>query len=53
MITRWLFFTKIISRRIYLLILAFIICVYEEPVVPEQAAIVTEKLGDYLIQVGF
>jgi len=31
----------------------FIICVYEEPVVPEQAAIVTEKLGDYLIQVGF
>lgn len=31
----------------------FIICVYEEPIVPEQAATVTEKLGDYLIQVGF
>jgi hypothetical protein len=35
------------------LILAFIICLYEDPVVPEQAAMVTEKLGDYLIQVGF
>lgn len=31
----------------------FIICLYEDPVVPEQAATVTEKLGDYLIQVGF
>merc|ERR1711962_1973319 len=26
-----------------------IVCVYEEPVVPEQAATVTEKLGEYLI----
>jgi len=31
----------------------FIICVYQDPVVPEQAAIVTEKLGDYLVGVGF
>jgi profilin len=31
----------------------FIVCLYEDPVVPEQAATVTEKLGDYLIQVGF
>jgi profilin len=31
----------------------YIICVYEDPIVPEQAANVTEKLGDYLIQVGF
>jgi profilin len=32
---------------------AFIICWYKEPTVPEQAASVTEKLGDYLIQVGY
>jgi len=31
----------------------FIVCVYEDPMVPEQAAIVTEKLGDYLVGVGF
>ena len=31
----------------------YIVCVYENPIVPEQAASVTEKLGDYLIQVGF
>merc|ERR1712203_1088476 len=30
---------------------ALIVCVYEEPVVPEQAATVTEKLGEYLISV--
>ena len=34
-------------------ILAFIICWYAEPTMPEQAATVTEKLGDYLIQVGY
>merc|ERR1711874_116906 len=28
---------------------ALIVCVYEDPVVPEQAATVTEKLGEYLI----
>merc|ERR1712037_1028470 len=32
---------------------ALIVCVYEEPVVPEQAATVTEKLGEYLISVGY
>merc|ERR1711874_410208 len=32
---------------------ALIVCIYEEPVVPEQAAIVTEKLGEYLISVGY
>lgn len=32
---------------------AVIICVYEEPIVPEQAATVTEKLGEYLISVGY
>ena len=26
---------------------------YEDPVVPEQAATVTEKLGEYLISVGY
>jgi len=31
----------------------FIICIYEKPVMPEQAASVTEKLGDYLMGVGF
>jgi len=31
----------------------YIVCVYNEPIVPEQAASVTEKLGEYLIQVGF
>jgi len=31
----------------------YIVCVYREPIVPEQAASVTEKLGDYLIGVGF
>jgi len=31
----------------------FIVCTYDDPVVPEQAALVTEKLGDYLISVGF
>lgn len=32
---------------------ALIVCLYEDPIVPEQAAMVTEKLGDYLISVGF
>jgi profilin len=32
---------------------ALIVCIYEEPIVPEQAATVTEKLGDYLISVGY
>jgi len=31
----------------------YIVCVYQDPIVPEQAAIVTEKLGDYLISVGY
>ena len=38
--------------KIYVLS-ALIVCVYEEPVVPEQAATVTEKLGEYLISVGY
>jgi len=32
---------------------AVIICLYQEPVVPEQCATVTEKLGEYLITVGY
>jgi hypothetical protein len=32
---------------------ALIVCLYEEPIVPEQAATVTEKLGEYLIGVGY
>ena len=32
---------------------ALIVCVYEDPIVPEQAATVTEKLGEYLISVGY
>ena len=31
----------------------FIVCVYQDPIVPEQAASVTEKLGEYLVGVGF
>ena len=32
---------------------AVILAVYEEPVVPEQCANTTEKLGEYLISVGY
>ncbi|TRY67490.1 hypothetical protein TCAL_09231 [Tigriopus californicus] len=32
---------------------ALILCVYEDPIVPEQAATVTEKLGEYLISMGY
>nr|ALS04482.1 profilin [Acartia pacifica] len=32
---------------------AVIVARYADPVVPEQCAIVTEKLGDYLISVGY
>jgi len=32
---------------------SFIMCIYDDPIVPEQAALVTEKLGDYLLSVGF
>ena len=32
---------------------AVIIAVYDEPIVPEQCANTTEKLGDYLISVGY
>jgi len=31
----------------------YIVCTYAEPTVPEQAALVTEKLGDYLVGVGY
>ena len=31
----------------------YIVCVYQDPIVPEQAASVTEKLGEYLVGVGF
>jgi len=31
----------------------YIMCVYEDPIVPEQTAVVAEKLGDYLLGVGF
>jgi len=32
---------------------AVIVAVYEEPIVPEQCANTTEKLGEYLISVGY
>jgi len=32
---------------------ALIVCLYEDPIVPEQCATVTEKLGEYLIGVGY
>eukprot|EP00088_Acartia_fossae_P039765 TRINITY_DN4138_c0_g1_i1.p1 TRINITY_DN4138_c0_g1~~TRINITY_DN4138_c0_g1_i1.p1 ORF type:complete len:127 (-),score=27.72 TRINITY_DN4138_c0_g1_i1:409-789(-) len=32
---------------------AVIVCRYVEPIVPEQCATVTEKLGEYLISVGY
>jgi len=32
---------------------AVIVSTYEEPLVPEQCANATEKLGDYLISVGY
>ena len=41
------------SHMLVLLLAAVIICVYEEPILPEQAATVTEKLGEYLISVGY
>lgn len=33
--------------------LAVIVAIYEEPVQPQQAASVVEKLGDYLITCGY
>ncbi len=30
-----------------------IIALYEEPILPEQCAQTTEKLGDYLVSAGF
>eukprot|EP00094_Tigriopus_californicus_P009575 TCALIF_09231-PA protein Name:"Similar to chic Profilin (Drosophila melanogaster)" AED:0.10 eAED:0.10 QI:0/0/0/1/1/1/2/0/150 len=36
-----------------LFVTALILCVYEDPIVPEQAATVTEKLGEYLISMGY
>jgi len=32
---------------------AALVCVYEEPNAPEDVATVTERLGDYLISVGY
>eukprot|EP00088_Acartia_fossae_P009251 TRINITY_DN14473_c0_g1_i1.p1 TRINITY_DN14473_c0_g1~~TRINITY_DN14473_c0_g1_i1.p1 ORF type:complete len:127 (-),score=32.78 TRINITY_DN14473_c0_g1_i1:361-741(-) len=32
---------------------AVIVARYEEPIMPEQCATVTEKLGDYLVSVGY
>jgi len=32
---------------------AIIVCVYHEPILPEQCANTTEKLGEYLIGVGY
>jgi len=32
---------------------AIIVSIYEEPIVAEQCATTTEKLGDYLISVGY
>jgi len=32
---------------------ALIVCIYDEPTVPGQCAAVTEKLGEYLISVGY
>ena len=31
----------------------YIICLYEEPAKPQEAATVTERLGEYLISVGY
>ena len=45
--------TRQMNYFLIIFFLAYIVCVYEDPIVPEQAASVTEKLGDYLIQVGF
>ena len=45
----WACLASFVTFLIYLS--AYIVCVYEDPIVPEQAASVTEKLGDYLIQV--
>ena len=49
---RIIFWKNILTKNCYFFT-AYIVCVYEDPIVPEQAASVTEKLGDYLIQVGF
>jgi profilin len=31
----------------------FIICIYDEPILPSQTAPVTEALGEYLVGVGY
>ena len=47
----WQFFTFALyfsGVHIYKTAQAFIITTYEEPIIAEQCAIVTEKLGEYL-----
>ena len=54
LINLYYFIFYIFNYIIYIfLFVAFIICWYIEPTMPEQAASITEKLGDYLIQVGY
>ena len=39
--------------KTYNLFQALIVTVYSHPTTPEQCAVVTERLGDYLIKMGF
>lgn len=38
---------------IFLYVTAVVVSLYEEPIQPQQAASVVEKLGDYLINCGY
>lgn len=37
----------------YLLFTAIVVSLYEDPVQPQQAALVVEKLGDHLVSHGY
>lgn len=39
--------------KLYVFVTAVVISLYEEPIQPQQAASVVEKLGDYLITCGY
>lgn len=42
------------KTNLYLILFtAVIVSIYEEPVQPQQAASIVEKLGDYLITCGY
>jgi len=40
-------------RLMRMFVLAVVVSLYEDPIQPQQAASVVEKLGDYLVGCGF